>query len=277
MRASDYIDWSIKSLYYVGGVASTVVGSLLSSKIRVYHDARNNHRDELKQKVLEPLYKMLGFYGVPQFTVLYQAQQFNPQALAGESPSTYGPSVTLERPGHEPTIDGILLEDARLHHYPTVIAASETLKKQWTAQAERHKAFIEAIAQEILTASRLPAFPAPSPGPYVMHWNLGTFVYNRLVLEADARLWTQAQADGQIPDCHILNDGQVSAAKGSEAQMKNLIQWVDAMLIGRREQAMALREGLRTLEEKRAVLSRQLSLAIAEKKLRRRCSLVRFF
>jgi hypothetical protein len=273
---ADYIDWSIKSLYYVGGVASTVVGSLLSSKIRVYHDARNSHRDELKQKVLEPLRKMLGFYGAPQFTVLYRAQQFNSQAPADESPSTYGPTVVLERPAHEPKIDDVLLEDARVHHFRGVISASDALRKEWTMQAELHKTFVEAIAQEILSASGLPSFPAPA-GPYVMHWNLGTFVYNRLVLEADARLWMEPQPDGQVPDCHTLNDGQVSAAKGSKPQMKNLIQWVDAMLTGRRAQAMTLREGLRALEEKRTALSHQLNLAIAGKKLRRRCSLVRFF
>jgi hypothetical protein len=59
VRSSDYVDWSIKALYYVSGVASTIVGSLLSSKIRVYHDARISHRDELKQKVLAPLRKNL--------------------------------------------------------------------------------------------------------------------------------------------------------------------------------------------------------------------------
>jgi hypothetical protein len=276
MRASDYVDWSVKALYYAGGVASTVVGSLLSSKIRIYHDARNSHRDELKQKVLEPLRKMLGFYGTPRFTVLHQAQQFNTQASAGESPNTYGPSVTLERPANEPKFDDVLLEDARRHHFRTAIAASDTLKRDWMAQAEHHKTFVETISQEILAASGLPAFPAPA-GPYVMHWNLGTFVYNRLVLEADARLWPQAQQDGQVPDCHILNDGQVTVAKGSAQQMSNLIHWVDGVLTGRRQQAMDLKNELRKLEEKRAALSRQLSLAIAEKKLHRRCSLVRFF
>jgi hypothetical protein len=276
MRTSDYLDWSIKAVYYIGGVASTVFGSLLSSKIRIYHDARNSHRDELRTKVLEPLRKTLGFYGTPSFTVLYQAQQHNPQAAAAENPNTYGPSVVLDRPGNEPKIDETLLEDARVHHYRSTIEACDALKKDWTAQSERHKSFIEAVAQELLTSSALPPFPAPA-GPYIMHRQLGTFVYNRLVLDADTRLWTQAQPDGQIPDCHILNDGQVSAAKGSAPQMNNLIQWVDGMLTGRREQAKHLREGLAKLDERRAALSRQLNLAIAEKKLRRRCSLVRFF
>ena len=83
VRSSDYLDWSIKALYYVGGVATTVVGSLLSSKIRIYHDARNAHRDELKQKVLEPLWKNLAsHYGKPYFIVRQEEQQYNAQALA---------------------------------------------------------------------------------------------------------------------------------------------------------------------------------------------------
>ena len=43
-------------LFYVGGVASTIVGSLVSSKIRVYHDNRKSHLDDIKERVLTPLH-----------------------------------------------------------------------------------------------------------------------------------------------------------------------------------------------------------------------------
>jgi hypothetical protein len=276
MRSSDYIAWSVKALYYVGGVASTVVGSLLSSKIRVYHDARNSHRDELQKKVLEPLRRSLELYGIPQFTVLYQAQQYNAQASAGQSPSTYGPQVVLERPSQQPSLDQALLEDARLHHYADAITAVDAFVKGWSAEAERHRVFVEATSQELLSASLLPAFPSPNPGPYIMHWNLGVFVYSRLVLKEDVRLWTQPQPDGQVPDCHVLSDGHVTVAKGSLSQMKNIVSWVDAELIAKRERANAFSAALKVLEAKRAALNRQLSLAIAEKKLKHQCALVKF-
>lgn len=275
MPANEYVQWSVKLLYYICGVASTIVGSWISSKIRVYHDARNSHRDDLKRRVLEPLRKSLASYVAPRFTVLYQAQQYNPQAPSAEYPSTYGPSVSVEIPG-SPELDDALLQDAHLCHYPDLIDGFAGVKRIWAAEVVRHKAFIQATAEEILTASGLPAFPAPD-GPYVMHWNLGTFVYNRLVVSADARLWMQAQADGQIPDCHILSDGGATVAKGSKQQMQNLVQSIDAVLAARRGQASEFQAGLAKLKEQQRALSQQLSLAIAEKKLRNRCALVTFF
>ncbi len=37
------------------GVASTVVGSWISSKIHIYHENRRVHLEEIKQKVLIPI------------------------------------------------------------------------------------------------------------------------------------------------------------------------------------------------------------------------------
>jgi hypothetical protein len=45
----------VRLLLYVSGVASTIVGSLVSSKIRVYHDNKKAHLDDIKQRVLTPL------------------------------------------------------------------------------------------------------------------------------------------------------------------------------------------------------------------------------
>jgi hypothetical protein len=42
-------------LAYVGGVASTIVGSWVSSKIHVYQDNKKAHLEDIKQKVLVPL------------------------------------------------------------------------------------------------------------------------------------------------------------------------------------------------------------------------------
>jgi len=46
-------------IYWFGGAATAVVGSWISSKSRVYHDARGKHHQELKQRVLEPIRDLL--------------------------------------------------------------------------------------------------------------------------------------------------------------------------------------------------------------------------
>src|SRR5882672_9122092 len=43
-------------LVWIGGVGSTVVGSWVASRIRVYDDNRKAHHDEIKQNVLMPLH-----------------------------------------------------------------------------------------------------------------------------------------------------------------------------------------------------------------------------
>ena len=274
MHVSNYIDWSIKSLYYVGGVASTVLGSLASSKIRVYHDARNSHRDELKQKVLAPLHDNLSVYfGNPRFNVLHQAQTRNPDALSGEYPKTSERTVTLQRLGDRVDIDGVLLEDARCHHYKSIAASWDAFVAAWGSQVAKQKEFIEAIANEILAASNLPAFPtATFSGPYIMHWYIGIFIHNRLVLDAETRLEIQSRSG----DFVISDNNLTEVAKGTENAMKNVVHWIDGLLVTRRTQANGLREGLAKLNDQRSSLNHQLDLAIAEKKLRHRCSLVSF-
>lgn len=53
----------VKLLLWVGGAASTAAGAWVTSwgtsKIRVYLDRRENHRDQLNEKVLAPLQSCL--------------------------------------------------------------------------------------------------------------------------------------------------------------------------------------------------------------------------
>ena len=123
-----------------------------------------------------------------------------------------------------------------------------------------------------MNASGLPPFPAPFAGPYIMHRTLGNFVHGRLILNAESRLYIQENTDGSV-----LMDGSTSLAKCTNAQINNVLEWVNGVMVGRRAQAAELRDGLDKLEERRDAISRQLSLAIAEKKLHRRCALVTFF
>jgi len=48
-------------LAFVSGVATTVAGSWISTKIHVYHEDARVHLEELKQKVLVPISVVLSF------------------------------------------------------------------------------------------------------------------------------------------------------------------------------------------------------------------------
>lgn len=79
-KAPDYIALSARALFWTVGAGSTLVGSWLttwvSSKTRVYHDARNSHREEIKQKVLELLRDILeNRYGNAGFAVDWRSQR----------------------------------------------------------------------------------------------------------------------------------------------------------------------------------------------------------
>jgi hypothetical protein len=51
--------WVYLLIGWIGGIVATVIGSWLASKIRVYHDSKRSHHDELKSKVLTPLRDVL--------------------------------------------------------------------------------------------------------------------------------------------------------------------------------------------------------------------------
>ena len=169
-------------------------------------------------------------------------------------------------------VDDVLFEDSRLRHHKALIASWEAFLEDWNKSVDCHKKFIEALAEELLSASGLPPFPAHVPGPYIMHRNLGNFIHGRLVLDAQSRLSIQENTDGPI-----LTDGSTSVAKCTNDQIKNILEWINGIMVGRRTQAAVLRDGLEKLEKRRVAISRQLSLAIAEKKLHRSCSLASFF
>lgn len=129
------------------------------------------------------------------------------------------------------------------------------------------------MAMEILSWSRLPAHPAPEPnGPYVMHLALAEFLYRRFLRTGTSNLYVQDQAGAAV-----LSDGQISYAKGPGTQIDGLLQFMISLVEVQRATASELEAELKTLEADRKTLLRQLSLVIAAKKLKGKCSLVRFF
>jgi hypothetical protein len=51
---SPSVESLVRLLIYVGGAATTLVGSWASSKIHVYQESRKAHLEDIKQKVCSP-------------------------------------------------------------------------------------------------------------------------------------------------------------------------------------------------------------------------------
>ena len=122
-----YVEWLVRLLIFIGGVVSTMVGSWLSSKIRVYHHNRKAHLDDLKQRVLIPLrggleqhFRPLIFHQEPLVYVETAAPtQFLENAKATESQIEQGDVLQGKFPGSLVfgPLDSALQQDAQKTHF----------------------------------------------------------------------------------------------------------------------------------------------------------------
>lgn len=271
-----YYQWSIHLLYWVGGVATTVAGSWVSSKIRDYQEARNHHRDDIKEHVLRPLRsKIEAMQLLPTFSVEWFQQNRNPTASAQEPPVTYGHVLSMNEPDPDSgnPIEQALLEDARVNHYVDLIASWNKLKESWFVHLDRRATWVESIADAVSNGCNLEAYPTKEVNaPYVMHLALAMFVYNRLVGLGEAILDLQIE-----PSMAYLICGAQRVAMGEPGQMRQLVSLVDSLIAFHMSRATQLHLELTKLTAGRSSVLRRFSLAIAEKKLSHRCALVPFF
>src|SRR5713226_7058340 len=88
----------VKLLVWIGGVSATALGAWVTSKVRVYHDERKAHLDDLKKRVLIPLrngleqhFRGLVFHLRPVVSVQMAATtHFDEKAKATEEPTEQG-------------------------------------------------------------------------------------------------------------------------------------------------------------------------------------------
>jgi hypothetical protein len=122
------------------------------------------------------------------------------------------------------------------------------------------------------------AYGPPSTTPYVLHHRLGVFAYRRLFWirtgalhkVSQGRLWALEGAPG-LP-------GMIGcSAIASEQQLDVLVAELDKIILSNRENAERLREESQNLGREVAALHSSFQLAIANKRLRKRCDLVPFF
>jgi hypothetical protein len=276
MLRTEYVQWSVKLLLYVSGVASTIVGSWVSSKIRLYHDARNAHRDELKQKVLEPLRSAVqSQYRISQFGIGWQPRKIDRDAKVEQVPVEFGPVLGIVEASQDlvPALDSALLADAESYHYQHEIAIWEEFHSNWAQLNDQHHAFIIQMATEILNGSALPEHDAKNFGaPYIMPLGLAQFLYGRLIFDEPKHVYMGTMNNGPV-----ITNGITSFASGTKEQLKSVLALLDSILQRCRSNAEELQRQEKFLEQKRAFLLRKLSLAIAAKKLKHRCEFVTFF
>jgi hypothetical protein len=285
MPQPQYTEWLIRALAFIGGAASTVVGSWISSKIRLYHDDQKSHHQELKQKILLPLrevlveYEALFKHQVPVIGEKWAHLGTRP-ARPDQDESVYG--ALLESgdpwPAAFSALDRALLEDAKRVHYKSLMAEISGLSSSWKAHTESCLTWVSRIGTEVLDVSKMNPYQPPYNPPYVNHLRLAVWVYLRLF---------------HLPrnTLHQSNQGQYWAIEGAptvpaqvgistmakEEQNAALIESIDRITAANRERAAALQNESRAIVNRADNLRSKLEYEMAKKKLRKRCDLVRFF
>lgn len=259
------------------GVVTTVIGSWVVSRIHLYQEARNAHRDEIKEQVLEPLRTTLMTRPTSLFfSAEFTARSYDHRASAEQAPTKHGYVLRLSGAslGSTTGVDDALFEDARTHHHQALMAAWRHLTSSWAAHVDRWRAFIDHTADDMLSASGIQPFPTENSvaRPYVRHLTLAVFIQARLQGTGETNLRV-VRAGNEA----LLTDGSANLASGSFEQMQKLLTWINDKMVSARPLANRLALEFGELQAECAEVSRQFSLAIAAKKLSRDCPLVRFW
>ena len=281
------IEWVIRLLVYAVGVGTTVGGSWISSKIHAFHDGRKAHLEDIKSNVLVPMRKKLEqfepfvFPRTPLFCVERGTQEHNERARVTESSveeclflSPAFPTGWLFR-GTEPALS----EDARRNHFRKVTGELDKFVLHWVGYSGECQSWVARIARETLERSELPEFPSQEaevgiPKPYVMHFELAIFVYERLFgLTAGALRLGQSGS----PGAWAIFRENTTLAVGPREKLAALLEHLDGLLDSQRAAANELLNQAVELQGEFTQISRLLDFAIAARRLRKSCDLVTFF
>jgi hypothetical protein len=277
--AASSVEWIVRLLLYVSGVASTIVGSLISSKIRVYHDNRKAHLDDIKQKVLIPLnnalagtYRPLVKHQSPVVIEEWGVRIRKKDVSVTEYPNEQGPLLVSVAPDIRSAMDQALYLDAKKKHFSKLIIQTEKFLAAWHSHAEECHGWVAGLAEEILANCQLPTHPVTHGSSYVMHFRLGVFVYRRLFHNVELALHKRNQNPGWVVEGF---DG--TPAAGTEQEMDTVISGLDRLIEREKGAADRLLRNARVLEQDLSSLCDELNYAIAARRLRGKCALVPFF
>jgi hypothetical protein len=271
-------------LIWVGGVTSTVVGSWVTSKLRVYHDNRKSHLDDIKQKVLAALNDGLGekhtalvTHRSPVVKADWGLRLRRENVSVTEQPDEHGPLLAMEAPDIRSATDQTLYADAKKNHFTKTIVHTEEFLAAWLAHASECRAWVSSLADEILAKSELPPQGASQGARYIMHYRLAAFVYMRLFHSSGAAVSKRNQNVGSQTSSWVLESGTGAVALGTEEDMDRIMSDLDQLVEREKGTAERLQKDARTLERKLSSLRGELNYAIAARRLRKRCDLVPFF
>ncbi len=178
------------------------------------------------------------------------------------------------------SLDEALYEDAKHSHFRRLIEDTIKLANSWAKHVERCKSWVEQIAGEILAKSGMHPYGTRAEPPYVLHYRLGVFVYRRLFFIRSGSLHKSNQGQGQmwsLEGVPGLPGMMGSSAFATEQQLDALTAELDKIIASHRENADRLREESQKLGREVATLHSALQLAVANKRLRKRCDLVTLF
>lgn len=274
----------LRWLYAVGGlvtgVASTVIGSWVSSKIHVYHDSRNAHLEDIKQKILIPLSNVLSNEYGPLVThkihVIdegWGVRNRREEAGVTEQQIDDGPLLLTAVPEMRAGLDLALYTDARKRHFSQLLHESEQFADAWRAHANDCHGWVDHISQEILTRSGMQPYPVQQFGtPYVAHYKLALFVYRRLF-----GCWPQSLFKRvRNSPAWAIEGFAGTSAEGTEQQLTDLISILDNLVVEEKATAERLKSDALRLKRSLMRLCEEISYALASRRLRKRCDLVPF-
>ncbi len=273
-------------LIWVAGIAATIIGSWIASKIRVYHDARRSHHEDLKAKVLAPLRDVvtehLPLFNHKQPVIL---ETWNRLSVAKAVPAQEDAGkhgAVLESVNPWPAafdeIDRALFEDAKAKHHRALISEVQAVAKAWEIHALRCLTWTGQMANMILAASKMNPYEPPYAAPYVLHLRLGGFVYRRLFGLPTEVLRKQSQGQfWSLEGAPTVPNVIGAASIAQEAEIERLIKVVNDCMVANREQATQLQNESDGIYNRSLALRSKLESALASKKLRKRCDLVPFF
>jgi hypothetical protein len=271
----------IRFLAYLGGVASTLVGSWVSSKIHVYQENKKAHLEDVKQKVLIPLsgvltseYAALVTHKSSAVVEGWGARSRKETASVTEHETEDGPLLAIALPNMKASVDPALYADARKNHFSKLLKQVEVFSEDWRAHGSKCHAWVVHLADEILAKSHMEPFPVPLFGtPNVNHYKLGLFVYRRLFRFAEHSLLLHAR---NPPTQWVIEGFLGTSAEGTEQQLRALVSVLDDLVAREKNTAEQLQEKAHLLEERLTLLGSELNYAIASQRLRKRCDLVPF-
>lgn len=285
MPAESYIAaHALQLLIWVVGVATTVAGSWIASTIRVYHDDRKSHHQELKDKVLRPFRDLLAEHQAlfsHRVPALIEKLGYSEIVDARPDQDAVRPGLVLHcnNPwdGALLKIDRALFEDASRIHYKKLLTEIRELVTSWEAHLERCRMWVAEMGNEILTSSQMNPYAPPYTPPYVNHLRLGLWIYGRLFhLPTEALRQANQGTYWSIEGAPTVPNEIGIATLANEGQNTLLLQKIEEIMAANRQRAAELQRESEGITTQAVRLRSNLEYEIAKKKLRGRCALVKF-